>query len=59
MIIFGGAGLDADERSVNLNDLHVFCSERMEWSQPRRDGAFPQARVWLLESLSLPPTSYV
>jgi N-acetylneuraminic acid mutarotase len=27
MVLFGGAGLDASDRSINLNDLHVLCTE--------------------------------
>jgi len=44
MVVFGGAGLDADERSINLHDLHVLSTESMVWSQPKCSGRPPQER---------------
>jgi len=44
MIVFGGAGLDPDDRPVNLNDLHVLNTEAMAWSQPAVSGRIPQER---------------
>ena len=44
MVIFGGAGLDAGEHSINLNDLHILATEGMVWSQPRCGGDPPQER---------------
>ena len=38
MIVFGGAGLDSEDRSVNLNDLHVLDTERFVWSVPITTG---------------------
>ena len=34
MVVFGGAGLDAADHSINLNDLHLLTTETMTWSQP-------------------------
>lgn len=48
MVVFGGAGLDFEERSINLNDLHVLDTETMAWSQPQSGGGpstlLPQER---------------
>lgn len=44
MLIFGGAGLDSEERSVNLNDLHVLDIGTMRWSRPLLQGSVPQER---------------
>ena len=34
MVVFGGAGLDAEDRSINLNDLHMLNTETMTWTEP-------------------------
>ena len=44
MIVFGGAGLDPDDRPVNLNDLHLLHTEGMAWSKPAVSGRIPQER---------------
>jgi len=48
MVIFGGAGLDDQDRSINLNDLHILASDTMVWSQPALGGGslgpMPQER---------------
>jgi len=45
MVVFGGAGLDSEERSVNLNDLHILDTQSMAWTQPHCGGNIPQVRV--------------
>ena len=44
MVVFGGAGLDCEERSINLHDLHVLDTDTMLWSQPECSGSLPQER---------------
>jgi len=44
MVVFGGAGLDTDDRPVNLNDLHLLDTDRMAWSRPNVSGRVPQER---------------
>jgi len=44
MVIFGGAGLDKENASVNLADLYMLNTTTMVWSQPEVKGAIPQ--VW-------------
>jgi len=44
MVVFGGAGLDSEERSVNLNDLHILDTQSMAWTQPHCGGNIPQER---------------
>jgi hypothetical protein len=51
MVVFGGAGLDKDDSSVNLADLHVLDTAALVWSQPQMNGShIPQVcwvwRVW-------------
>ena len=44
IVVFGGAGLDVEDRPVNLNDLHILDTERMAWSRPVVSGRVPQER---------------
>jgi len=44
MVVFGGAGLDADERPVNLNDVHLLETAQLAWSRPNVTGKVPQER---------------
>lgn len=45
MLVFGGAGLDDVDRSINLSDLHVLDTDTWVWSQPRLGSeVLPQER---------------
>mmetsp|Transcript_2829 Transcript_2829/g.8847 ORF Transcript_2829/g.8847 Transcript_2829/m.8847 type:complete len:415 (+) Transcript_2829:511-1755(+) len=44
MILFGGAGLDGDDRSINLCDLHKLDTVTMTWSRLVASGEGPQER---------------
>ena len=44
VIVFGGAGLDKEDSSVNLCDLHLLDTETLAWSQPQVHGPSPQER---------------
>tara|TARA_B110001452_G_scaffold267018_1_gene275430 strand:- start:1134 stop:2534 length:1401 start_codon:yes stop_codon:yes gene_type:complete len=44
VFVFGGAGLDKEDSSVNLCDLHVLDTTTLAWSQPQVSGASPQER---------------
>ena len=44
IFVFGGAGLDKEDSSVNLCDLHVLDTATLSWSQPQVSGASPQER---------------
>ena len=44
MVVFGGAGLDHEQHSVNLNDLHILDTETLVWHQPTCAGSVPQER---------------
>ena len=50
MCIFGGAGLDSDDRPVNLSDLHVLDTDTMAWSHVATSGRVPQERCACLAS---------
>ena len=39
-----GAGLDKEDSSVNLCDLHVLDTSTLAWSQPQVHGPSPQER---------------
>ena len=43
MVVFGGAGFESDG-PINLNDLHILCTEAMRWSQPNITGKVPKER---------------
>lgn len=45
MIVFGGAGLDSADRSINLSDLHVLDTDTWTWHQPKLGSeVLPQER---------------
>ena len=44
IVIFGGAGLDKEDTSVNLCDLHILDTATLAWSQPLTQGKPPQER---------------
>lgn len=44
VLVFGGAGLDKEDTSVNLCDLHVLDTPTLAWSQPATAGRPPQER---------------
>jgi len=44
MVVFGGAGLDQDNTSVNLQDVHCLDTTTLTWSQPALSGSSPQER---------------
>jgi N-acetylneuraminic acid mutarotase len=44
VLVFGGAGLDKEDTSVNLCDLHVLDTPTLAWSQPATHGRPPQER---------------
>ncbi|KAL1500249.1 hypothetical protein AB1Y20_012917 [Prymnesium parvum] len=44
MVVFGGAGLDTDDTSINLSDVHMLDTCTFTWSQPAMHGSIPQER---------------
>jgi len=44
VVIFGGAGLDKEDASVNLSDMHILDTTSYTWSQPSIHGTTPQER---------------
>lgn len=44
IVVFGGAGLDKEDSSVNLSDMHILDTVTLTWSQPHTAGPLPQER---------------
>jgi len=44
IVVFGGAGLDKEDASVNLCDMHLLDTDSLTWSQPVVHGTVPQER---------------